>query len=346
MQLPYTMCSTITLRGMTTYMGHNYDTYSDHGLIIGNPANLCKTALSKVAPESPLTWTSIHESVTLCQYGRELPTCGMNIKGLAVAVMFQKDGLLPPKDERKTINELQWVQYQLDLYSSVSEVLAHLDDIRIEKIMYVLHYNVTDAMGNCAMIDFIDGKPVVTLNAELPVLTNRSYDWCAKRSAMVKDVPTDELPRTPSSRDRFIYGERLISTVANPSADETFRVLDGTFEKKVGARIKWDLSLSNTFTCWTVVFNTNDLEIKYKNLHNDSIRTIRLKDLTLDNPVCIKLDNGLQGDITDGFHPYKLVDNMRIVRKSYLPLIRYVSLCTQLTIARYPNTLTRCERVH
>lgn len=60
-----------------------------------------------------------------------MPYGGINEKGLAVEMLrldyteYKLDSNLP------VLNELEWIQYQLDNYSKVAEVLQHLDQFSV-----------------------------------------------------------------------------------------------------------------------------------------------------------------------------------------------------------------------
>jgi choloylglycine hydrolase len=54
----------------------------------------------------------------------------MNEAGLVVEIMWLKESEYPPPDEHPTVNELQWVQYQLDNFATVTEVAANAERLR------------------------------------------------------------------------------------------------------------------------------------------------------------------------------------------------------------------------
>ena len=104
-------------------MGKSYDWHLTHGMVIVNKRNIAKTALTFNPLETPASWVSKYGTVTFNQYGREFPLGGINEKGLAVEIMWLDETQYPEKDSRKSLNELQWIQYQLDNYSKVIEVV-------------------------------------------------------------------------------------------------------------------------------------------------------------------------------------------------------------------------------
>jgi choloylglycine hydrolase len=72
---------------------------------------------------------------------------------------------------------LQWLQYQLDNFGTVEEVIASDLKIRISPNNPPLHYLTADASGHVATIEFLNGKMVVHQGKDLPfpVFTNNTY---------------------------------------------------------------------------------------------------------------------------------------------------------------------------
>ncbi len=108
-------CTTFSLwTGNQPVIGKNYDWSVGGGFVFTNKAGVAKKALLLSADE-PVQWMSRYPSVTFNQYGREFPLGGMNSQGLVVEIMWLERSTFPETDERKAINQLQWIQNQLDL---------------------------------------------------------------------------------------------------------------------------------------------------------------------------------------------------------------------------------------
>jgi choloylglycine hydrolase len=145
-------CTTFCLTdGTSVVFGRNYDWDFGDGLIMVNKRGVAKIAASGIrdAAETPARWESKYGSVTFNQYGREFPTGGMNEKGLVVELMWLDETVYPRRDSRPAVSVLEWIQYQLDRYASVQEVLAHAEEIRIAGRV-PLHYLVADRSGAAA----------------------------------------------------------------------------------------------------------------------------------------------------------------------------------------------------
>jgi hypothetical protein len=62
----------------------------------------------------------------------------------------------PPSDDRSSLTELQWIQFQLDNSASAEEVLASDTLVRIDGFLFGLHYMVADPSGSVAVIEFLE----------------------------------------------------------------------------------------------------------------------------------------------------------------------------------------------
>lgn len=87
---------------------------------------------------------------------------GMNEAGLVVKVLMLAETSYPQVDNRPSISILQWIQYQLDNFSTTREVINSNSQVRIlpSPAGYGMHYFVCDCAGNSASIEFLDGKLV------------------------------------------------------------------------------------------------------------------------------------------------------------------------------------------
>jgi hypothetical protein len=129
-----------------------------------NPRNLEKMALINPS-EKPLKWVSKFGSITFNQIGRELPFGGINESGLVVEHMILDNTVYPSKDSRYPIGAFQWIQFQLDNYSTIEEVINSDTLLRIDDVNNKIHFLVCDRYGRTAVIEFLNGKMVChTLN--------------------------------------------------------------------------------------------------------------------------------------------------------------------------------------
>lgn len=272
------MCSTIIFgHSETKLLAANYDYAQDHGLVA---LNLRGTKKNNGAQHSEMRveWAVKYGSITFNQFSLEFPVSGMNEMGLCIALMWHEEGDFGDDARYKRINELQWIQYQLDNYSSVQQLVDGLDDIRPERGPLPLHFSVLDAHGSHALIEFFNNDLNIQLNAELPILTNNSYEACLRAAVESSDSTPD------SSRGRFA---RLYSLYKNsdPSVSSTFgfELLDSVNASSLNEQgFPWNQGYGNTVTAWSAIFSPKDKTINFKSSQNSSIRTLQLEQLKFD----------------------------------------------------------------
>ena len=134
-------------RGGERVIGKSYDWHMGQGLVMVNKRGVAKQSLPAKPGDVPRSWLSRHASVTFNQYGREFPTGGMNDAGLVVEVMWLDSSEYEQADERPTLNELQWIQYQLDTFATVAEMTAAAPVLRVSPVYARVHYLACDKTG-------------------------------------------------------------------------------------------------------------------------------------------------------------------------------------------------------
>jgi len=191
-------CSTFCLKDSNNIIyGRSYDWDIGYGYLMTNLRNINKTRYLPY-DETPASWISKYGSVTFNQYGKEYPIGGINETGLVVEVMMLRDIQYPNQDERTAIDELGWVQYQLDNSASIKDVIESDKKIRISnKTFAKLHFLISDISGETLVVEFLNGKASFYYdeNLPLPCLTNNTYYssliYLKKYSGFGGEVPID-----------------------------------------------------------------------------------------------------------------------------------------------------------
>jgi len=157
--------------------GRNLDWPTGTGLVMVNQRNIEKVALVD-STENPAKWVSKFGSVTFNQVGRDIPYGGINESGLVVEQMTLNNTVYPAKDNRSAIGACQWIQFQLDNYSTIEEVMNSDKQLRIVDAISKLHFLVCDRFGHTVSIEFLNGKMFCHTGNDLPVkvLANSTYE--------------------------------------------------------------------------------------------------------------------------------------------------------------------------
>ena len=289
-------CTTFVLKtGQDLVFGRNLDWVSSNGLIVVNKRGVQKKAFT-FYPDQPMTWTSKYGSVTFNQFGKEFPFGGMNEKGLVVEIMLAQ-AKYPAPDTRPAVNESQWIQYQLDNYSTIEEVIASDKLVRISKVAQNLHFLVCDADGNVAAMEFKNGKMAVYKGDQLPyaVLENDPYSVSLKKYQKNTDCRFTKAVN-------MIHDYKAQSTV--PAVDYSFSILN-------------KVRLSGS---WSIVYDIKNRRISFK---TDINRDIQVIDMLKFDYACgsgEKAYNLLypgKGNITDSFKEFNHPMNTEVMKDAF-----------------------------
>ena len=166
----------------------NFDWSLAEGEMMIRPYKAKKKALA-----SSKSWVSKYGSVTFNQYGPDLPNGGMNTEGLLIEALIlgaTKHRVLTPVEEKDILNESEFIQYNLDNYNSVDEVIEHLPELNLKKHHVPIHYFTCDTSKQCAVIEFLNAEAKVYTDStlELPILTNMAYEKVVGK--YLRDMPS------------------------------------------------------------------------------------------------------------------------------------------------------------
>ncbi len=259
--VPAAGCSVFALTdSQGTLVGKNLDWHQDFpGHLVVNVRGTTKSVLPwhghgpELSVERPLVvWVSRYGSVTFTAYGRDFIAGGMNEKGLVVeqATLTSE---YPTDDGRPGISCAQWMQYQLDNHASVTEVLEHLDDLRVDGEGW--HFLIADQAGDCAIIEYLDGEPVVFSGEDARPCIMANATYAQSRAHIPMDVAFGgdlDIARANDSYGRFV---RIAALLRDGCPDRSgnraacaLGILDGVRDESTirtlvydidGARILW-----------------------------------------------------------------------------------------------------------
>jgi len=322
-------CTTFLLNdGQRLVYGKSYDWHIRSGMLTVNHRGMAKVAMAG-DNGNPARWTSAYGSVTFNQFGRDFPMGGMNEVGLVVEVMWLDATRYPPVDSRATLDNLQWIQYQLDTAATVEDVLASNDNIRIVDGV-TLHFLVADASGNAATIEFLDGRLVAHTGPSLPVaaLTNHTY---ASSLAYFERWPRG-LGST-SSLDRFAVAASRVLSFADDSPRDARAYAFDTLS-----------AVANPgYTRWNIVYEIRGRRVHFRTDNQPAIRSLDLTELDFACPGTVwVLDFGtaVLGDILPHLVPYTYELNRGLIDFAYANISFLLGTPERVreSIARYPES--------
>lgn len=178
----------------------------------GMERNGGRTGDTVTVKENPARWTSKYASMVTTVYGIGSAD-GFNERGLAGHLLYLSATDYGPRDADKPgLQAGLWLQFVLDNAATVNEALELLDTVQVVATQArghqaTLHLAMEDASGDSAIVEYIDGKPVIHHGREYRIMTNDpSYNQqlalLEKRdfSEPSSDLP---LPGNVKATDRF-----------------------------------------------------------------------------------------------------------------------------------------------
>lgn len=256
----------------------------------------------------PVKWTSRYGSLVVSGY--DISTCdGMNEAGLMVNLLWEVNAKYPADDgvtPRISLSVLP--QYFLDRYATVAEAV---NDLRANPVhaatgplpfdasrLATVHLSLSDATGDSAVIEFIDGETVIHHGRDYQVMTNEpTFDRQLAILDYWREVnPREFLPGTVRASDRFVRAHYYINSVvqsadARIAAASVFSVIRQT-------SVPWGISMENapnlSTTRWRIVGDHKDRRYYVESALAPSVFWVDLGKLDFNEGAAVrKLDLGV-----------------------------------------------------
>jgi penicillin V acylase-like amidase (Ntn superfamily) len=334
---PAAACTTFCLhRGPELVFGKNYDWEIGDGLLLVNKRGVAKAAMT-LPGERAERWTSKFGSLTFNQWGREFPSGGMNEAGLVVELMWLDATRYPARDDRPALGALEWIQYQLDEFATVAEVVRQAPGRRVVSDAK-LHYLVCDRGGACAAVEFLDGRVAARSGASLPVPALANDTYADSLAFARRHAAAGAAVAGSGSLERFTRASALAAAYApgagRSAVEHAFSILD---------------DVAQAHTRWSIVYDLEQREVHFKTRPNPRPRSVRLAafDFSCATPVAaLDVDAGGtgSGDVTARFTPYTPQMNRNLLARSFAaPRFRSTPQDEVAAIARHPES-TSCAR--
>ncbi|MBN1124400.1 MAG: linear amide C-N hydrolase [Sedimentisphaerales bacterium] len=290
--------------------GYNLDLFIPaDGHVFINQRGMAKESFPSQAGTKgdTLKWISKYGSVTFNLVGREWANTGMNEAGLVISNMELLASEFPARDERPALPIGPWAQYVLDTCGSVQEAV-HVDSkMRIEDSTPPVHYLIADAEGNCASIEWMEGKFVCHTGKDLPVKAMSNMPYARALAAYKRGGPRWWWSNPGRSAQRFAAAHtRSVSYDADQEPDAV-KYAFGTLVEAVSA----------PHTKWSIVYDIAKREIWYGTVVSRPVKHISLEkmDFACGGPLQMQdVNAGLEGDVETFFTPYDHDINLETFR--------------------------------
>ena len=223
------MCSRIqwTANGQPVIVGRNMDWTAKMGTkLFVMPKGIERDGL---VDDNPLKWTSKYGSVVAMVWDCAAAD-GLNEAGLCVNLLYLAESNY---GERATslpgISIALWVQYFLDTCATVAEAVKAAETFQVQPIELMhqgvkvdapLHLSLSDATGDSAVIEILDGKPHIHHGPEYTVMTNSPvYE---EQLVLLKQYEglggKKPIPGTMEAEDRFARGAFYLTKLSEQPA--------------------------------------------------------------------------------------------------------------------------------
>lgn len=168
------------------------------------------------------TWTSKYGSLIVSGY--DVGTAdGVNEKGLVANLLYLAESNYGNPDGKPVLSISLWAQYVLDQFATVAEAVSVLEKepFRVSSPILPngspahLHLSLSDASGDSAILEYIDGKLVIHHGREYVVMTNSpSFDQQLSLNEYWKGIGgLVFLPGTNRAADRFVRASFLLESI-------------------------------------------------------------------------------------------------------------------------------------
>ncbi|MBU3749272.1 MAG: linear amide C-N hydrolase [Mycobacterium sp.] len=295
-------CSRVTWLGPDGMVitGRSMDwPYSFHSHLYAVPAGSTQDGAGGV---NSLTWTRKYGAIEVA--GTTDPDGpidgvfdGMNEVGLVANLLYlgESDFGPAPADDRPRLSFAGWVDYVLTSFGTVKEVVEAFTDpsIYIVPINFgpggaahpTVHLSVTDASGDSAIIEYLDGKPVIHHGRQYQVMTNSpTYDQQLELNAKWDDVDKNkDLPGSIQSQDRFVRASYYLSKL--PQTSDERQAVAGVFSVMRNVSVPWGVgdpehpNLSPTY--WRSVADSTNKVYYFESALSPNIVWVNLNNVNL-----------------------------------------------------------------
>lgn len=244
--------------------------------------------------ENSLKWVSKYGSVVTSAF-EIASTDGMNEKGLVANLLWLPETKYPVRDKSKPgLAITVWVQYMLDNFATVEEAVGTIEEDTFQVVSDVmpdgsrlatLHLSISDATGDCAIFEYVDGKLTVYHSKDYKVMTNSpTYDKQLALSEYWKSIGgLSFLPGTNRPADRFARASFYIDAL--PKTEDIKIAVASVFSVIRNASVPYGISTPEapeiSTTQWRTVSASRDLIYFFESSLTPNTFWVRLQDVDL-----------------------------------------------------------------
>lgn len=270
-----------------------------------------------------LTWTSKYGSVIATSFDI-ISVDGINEEGLAGHVLWLAESDYgTPAESRTKLSQAIWMQYFLDNFSTVAEAVEWIRKTDVQVVQMddptggkppTIHLALDDATGDSAIIEYVEGKPMVHHSPDYRVMTNSpTYDQQLELVKRVEGLGGDQpLPGSTDAVDRFARASYYVGRLEQPKSQlESIAAMFSVIRNAAQPYRSPDPGKPDASqTIWQTVSDLTNKRYVFESTTRPNIVWVDLKDLDfsegsgqlkLDLTSELALEGGLAGNVSSRF---------------------------------------------
>lgn len=241
-----------------------------------------------------LKWVSKYGSVVTSAF-EIASTDGINEKGLVANLLWLNESIYPVWDKNKPgLTIAAWVQYMLDNFASVNEATDFLNKNYFQVVsdkmpdglrLATLHLAISDATGDNAIFEYIDGKLKIYHSKNYKVMTNSpTYDKQLALNDYWKSIGgLTFLPGTNRAADRFARASFYVEAL--PKIGDEKLAVASVFSVIRNVSVPYGISTPNSpeisTTQWRTVSDSKNLTYFFESSLTPNTFWVNLQDMNL-----------------------------------------------------------------
>ena len=257
-----------------------------------------------LAGNNSVTWKSKYGSVITSSWNMA-SSDGMNEKGLVGNLLWLVESEYPvfqKNSGQKGLTISLWLQYALDNFATVAqavEAFAKEDFVVASshipgtEIFATIHLSISDASGDNAILEYINGKLVIHHGLQYVTMTNSpTFDEQLAINSYWKGIPgTIMLPGTNRAADRFVRASYYINAI--PKTDNTRVAVAGAFSVIRNCSVPYGISSDSepniSSTQWRTVSDHKNLVYYFENVLSPNVLWVEFSKMNFSENAPVKM---------------------------------------------------------
>jgi len=272
--------------------------------------------------KNPFKWTSKYGSVITSAYDI-CSTDGMNEKGLVANLLWLAESEYPQwNGKRPALSIAAWVQYMLDNFATVNEAVAEMQKNEFDVVsdmmpdgsrMATLHLSISDATGDNAIFEYINGKLNIHHDRSYRVMTNSPvFEQQLALNDYWKNIGgLTFLPGTNRAADRFVRASFYIDAI--PKTQDMRIAVASVFSVIRNTSVPLGITTPNepniSSTRWRTVSDQKNMVYFFESTSYPNVFWVNFKDVDFSEKASVRKLDLLSGQTYAGNTAGKFVNS-------------------------------------